>query len=191
MIRTLPGLFHERRVGGWPICRHGSRGKTSGGLSMPSTGRRRRAGATARFCSCWPPPAFATRNCDRSNLRIFGGALPRFSCDKARRGAIGLCRSCRRRAKRLPITFSMPDPGSIAGGFSSALCRPLGHSGPVPLSQGSCDRDWRSEESSFPAGPAPIWCAIAWQRNWSANDVPSMKSRTCLAIGAWTPPPSM
>jgi len=40
--------------------------------------------------------------------------------------------------------------------FLCTVCRPLGRSGPVLLYRESCDLDWSTVESSFPAAPAPI-----------------------------------
>jgi hypothetical protein len=63
-VEILHGSFLEHRAGGWRICPRCFRGKMLGARSTRSTRRPRRACVTAEFCSCLPPPAFATRSCD-------------------------------------------------------------------------------------------------------------------------------
>ena len=149
----------------------------------------RRCG-TARSCFCSPRPDCATRSSDHSSFRISTGAPPKCLCGEPRRSATESCRSCRKRARRLPTMSCMPGRRVDSPRVFLSYAPPVAPvQGPAPPFRGSCDRDWSEAGLSFPASRAPICCAIAWRHSSSGNVARSTRSRISWAIGASIPPP--
>ena len=115
------------------------------------------------------------------SFRISAGAPPKCLCAVPRQGAIGSCRSCRKRAPRSPSMCCMRDQGSTVSECFCPMCRRSVRSDPAAPFRGLCALDWSEAGLRFPASPAPTWYATASRHSSSGSDAPSTRSRTCLA----------